>query len=340
MPLVRNSTIIGTHAARSLKRCSHNHTFRIRTVSNTTNALARSRLNPFLLAAAGVVGASAYCWKSRSPPPGTHTTKPHDKEQSRWPPGTRPDLPADDVNTILRSNESYLLAPGVERIDINALASNDPIEDQHFETLLQKKGPVLLGVLDGKSFVRYNVDRITDWVNNNEGHWDPTCGIIVRQHLPAYIENHLKNDKSIPNALKKAFDTLDSDLLNLPRQAIKDFDHLDPSEIANLPLEIRLHARDVIWPALTGSCAVVAYLDGSDLYVANTGDSRAVLGVRDKNGGWSAKALTDDHQPSNPKEMERLVREHPGEEKTVAFRPGGRGPLRVIGGMMPSRCEC
>ncbi|KAJ3040149.1 [Pyruvate dehydrogenase [acetyl-transferring]]-phosphatase 1, mitochondrial [Rhizophlyctis rosea] len=89
--------------------------------------------------------------------------------------------------------------------------------------------------------------------------------------------------------------------------------------------------------ALTGSYAVVAHLHGSDLYVANTGDSRAVVGSRNKDGTWAEKALRGDHQPSNPKETERLKRKHPGEEKTIAFRPRGSGPLRVIGGMMPSR---
>ncbi|KAJ3038774.1 [Pyruvate dehydrogenase [acetyl-transferring]]-phosphatase 1, mitochondrial [Rhizophlyctis rosea] len=270
-----------------------------RLLSTTPTPQARLRFNPYLLGGAGL-----------EPPPPDNA-----KGQSRFPPGTRADLPAEEINRILRSHESYLLAPGVERIDVNALASNNPIEDQHFEHLLKKR--VLFGVLDG--------------------HWDPTCGLVVQHLLPNYIENQLEHEKDIPNALTKAFDKLDADLLDLPRRAIEDFDYLSPSEISTLPLEVRLLARDMIMPALTGSCAVVAHLNGSELYVANTGDSRAVVGSRNKGGTWTAKALTEDHQPSNPKEMERLKREHPGEEKTVAFRPRGSGPLRVIGGMMPSR---
>ncbi|RKO92043.1 phosphatase 2C-like domain-containing protein, partial [Blyttiomyces helicus] len=64
--------------------------------------------------------------------------------------------------------------------------------------------------------------------------------------------------------------------------------------------------------------------------------SRAVLGVQNADGSWQAVPLTDDHQPSNPRELERLINDHPGEENTVAFR-SGRGPMRVLGGMMPSR---
>lgn len=46
--------------------------------------------------------------------------------------------------------------------------------------------------------------------------------------------------------------------------------------------------------------------------------------------------LTSDHQPSSLLELSRLQKEHPGEDDTVAFSSGD-GPLRVLGGMMPSR---
>ncbi|RKO98698.1 hypothetical protein CXG81DRAFT_359, partial [Caulochytrium protostelioides] len=95
--------------------------------------------------------------------------------------------------------------------------------------------------------------------------------------------------------------------------------------------------------ALTGACAAVALVDlhggpTPSLYVANTGDARVVLASRAPGDTtWLARALTQDQQPGNPDELARMKREHPGEEATVAFRRSAKGPMRVIGGMMPSR---
>ncbi|KAJ3298754.1 Pyruvate dehyrogenase phosphatase catalytic subunit [Borealophlyctis nickersoniae] len=229
-------------------------------------------------------------------------------------------MPLKDIDDFLRSNESYILFPsatGIQRVDVCAVASNNPIEDQHWEGMVGKDG-ALFGVFDG--------------------HWDPTCGLTVERHLPAYIAASLrKNPKDATAALVDAFERLDKDLLDLPSRAIPDFDRLTPDQIRALPMDVRRRAMDVITAALTGSCAIMAYVKGSDLYVANAGDSRAVLGVRDKNGKWSALPLSEDHQPSNPTELERLKKEHPGEERTVAFKNRPDGPMRVIGGMMPSR---
>lgn len=52
----------------------------------------------------------------------------------------------------------------------------------------------------------------------------------------------------------------------------------------------------------TGCTAVVALLKGTDLYVANAGDSRAVL-CR----GTSAIPLSEDHKPADARERERII---------------------------------
>ena len=47
--------------------------------------------------------------------------------------------------------------------------------------------------------------------------------------------------------------------------------------------------------ATSGACALVAYVKGTELTVANCGDCRAVLGVQSKDGQWSALQLSTDH---------------------------------------------
>lgn len=47
--------------------------------------------------------------------------------------------------------------------------------------------------------------------------------------------------------------------------------------------------------ALSGACALVVYIKGTELTVANCGDCRAVLGVQSEDGQWSALQLSTDH---------------------------------------------
>jgi pyruvate dehydrogenase phosphatase len=57
------------------------------------------------------------------------------------------------------------------------------------------------------------------------------------------------------------------------------------------------------------------------------GDSRAVLGSADpETGKYVATALSEDQTGFNPKELERVRNEHPGEKKVIKVKTG-----RVLG---------
>jgi serine/threonine protein phosphatase PrpC len=55
----------------------------------------------------------------------------------------------------------------------------------------------------------------------------------------------------------------------------------------------------------SGSCAVVALFVDDICYIANLGDSRAVLSYK---SGKIEQVLTNDHKPGNEKENERIVK--------------------------------
>jgi serine/threonine protein phosphatase PrpC len=55
----------------------------------------------------------------------------------------------------------------------------------------------------------------------------------------------------------------------------------------------------------SGSCALTVLIFDNKLYIANLGDSRAILSL---NGGNKVKQLTIDHKPDNPKEFERAMK--------------------------------
>ena len=55
----------------------------------------------------------------------------------------------------------------------------------------------------------------------------------------------------------------------------------------------------------SGSCALISLIFDNKIYIANLGDSRAIMSV---NGGAKVKQLTNDHKPNNPKEFERAIK--------------------------------
>jgi len=55
----------------------------------------------------------------------------------------------------------------------------------------------------------------------------------------------------------------------------------------------------------SGSCALIAVIFDNKIYIANIGDSRAIMSM---NGGLKIKQLTTDHKPENIKEYERAIK--------------------------------
>ncbi len=94
-------------------------------------------------------------------------------------------------------------------------------------------------------------------------------------------------------------------------------------------------AYEAILPALSGSCALLTYVDSArgDLYVACTGDSRAIAGWwREKEGRWEIEPLSTDQTGRNESEVRRMRSEHPAAESDTVIMRG-----RVLGGLEPTR---
>ncbi|XP_057291068.1 pyruvate dehydrogenase [acetyl-transferring]-phosphatase 2, mitochondrial-like [Hydractinia symbiolongicarpus] len=132
-------------------------------------------------------------------------------------------------------------------------------------------------------------------------------------------ENQIPLNFGVSQAIKEAFLRLDTDM-------ISEMKYLADSN------QMNTHNLGV---ALSGCCALVAYLVHDELYVANLGDCRAVLGSY-CNGNWSAVQLTYDHTAaSSPEEIQRILSEHPADETRSCIQYGrllGRlAPLRALG---------
>ena len=84
--------------------------------------------------------------------------------------------------------------------------------------------------------------------------------------------------------------------------------------------------------ALSGSTACVIHVSNGVLHVANLGDSRAILGVQEADGSWTAVSLTNDHNAENPDELQRILGEHPPSEQRTVVRHD-----RLLGLLLPFR---
>uniref|UniRef100_A0A7S4PIH2 PPM-type phosphatase domain-containing protein n=1 Tax=Guillardia theta TaxID=55529 RepID=A0A7S4PIH2_GUITH len=69
-----------------------------------------------------------------------------------------------------------------------------------------------------------------------------------------------------------------------------------------------------------GTCVLLAVVHKGVLYIANAGDSRAVLAQKGFGGGYRAQRVTTDLNAMNPAEQDRLRRNHPGEVDIVRCR--------------------
>ncbi|RKP39881.1 phosphatase 2C-like domain-containing protein, partial [Dimargaris cristalligena] len=107
-------------------------------------------------------------------------------------------------------------------------------------------------------------------------------------------------------------DPTQPDIIELLKQAFIDMDREIVHDALHLFVDEPETVRPILFPAITGSCAVVALIDETtkELYVAHCGDSRAILGAHDSPWAWKGIQLTSDHNAAIELERVRLSRDH------------------------------
>ena len=236
-------------------------------------------------------------------------------------------LTSDQASSRLRTNEeSYLVGrgEGVVRYDVVQIPSNDPIEDDHVEKIVE--------VPDAAVATSINGTGKTDWMfwGVFDGHAGWTTSAKLRQTLVSYVARELHatykegasafpSAAAVDAAIRKGFLTLDHEITHESVQKV-------------IKAQSKLAAAELLAPALSGSCALLSFYDSrsKELRVACTGDSRAVLGRRGARGKWTATPLSIDQTGGTPSEDARLRAEHPNEPYVTMNG-------RILGGLEPSR---
>ncbi|KAH7922369.1 protein serine/threonine phosphatase 2C [Leucogyrophana mollusca] len=206
------------------------------------------------------------------------------------------------------------------------------------------------------AYASLNQDRysIEDW-DLPGGSWtftaifDGHCGHdtvnYVQRRLPSMIRMSLQAllqstpnsplnpelvSKVLTSSIRHLDDSIRSDLLSLlPPEQLENMNdaQLDQHVLHHYP-----EWCDVSAKCTQGSTVLVALTDphNRNLWVANLGDSQAVLGTRRGSGKWSAVMINSTHNGNNPSERRRIMRDHPGEQNCVSDN-------RVIGYLAPTR---
>uniref|UniRef100_A0A669B360 Si:ch211-15p9.2 n=1 Tax=Oreochromis niloticus TaxID=8128 RepID=A0A669B360_ORENI len=263
---------------------------------------------------------------------------------------------AESVQLSTAANEYSLTLPrgpashGVLGFHSNMLPSNLPCEDrQSSATCLAGRGGVLFGVFDGHAGLacahavsqrlfyyiavaalplrtlaeleraveeERAVTPLLEWHKYPQDLSYPDGGVTSFHSLRNYWQERLEteeeeeDDNRMTSALVNAFHRLDYDLS------------------VEAQVHLSLTSPRV---ALSGCTACVVHISNSVLHVANLGDSRAVLGVQEADGSWSAINLTNDHNAQNPEELQRILGAHPAEQRTVVRHD------RLLGLLLPFR---
>lgn len=271
-----------------------------------------------------------------------------------------PRLSRQQVSYFLRYHEyasGDLFDGAVKNFVTNKLASNNPIEDRAAEIRLKLKqeelaGQYLFGIFDGHagcacaqvlserlfSYIAVMLSPLEILEDIRHGKINPCDDLINRF---ARKDCYLSSDMA--DMYQTSLQKLSNELLTAPNDdcTIEDilkaaFMRLDHDILADAyPADGRLTLNlETLSLALSGACATVAYVDGTNLYVANSGDCKAVIGHQVDEDSWKPIPMSTEHTAENKSEIERLHNQHPNERDRVLKNGrllGDLAPLRAFG---------
>jgi len=114
-----------------------------------------------------------------------------------------------------------------------------------------------------------------------DGHGGEECSEFLKENYLKYLVKNKNFPFDIKQSMIEAFQEVEEEFFKL-----KCKDTLEESD-------------------KSGSCALVAVIFDNKIYVANIGDSRAIMSI---NEGTKIKQLTVDHKPDNLAEFERAIK--------------------------------
>ncbi|KAJ1911207.1 [Pyruvate dehydrogenase [acetyl-transferring]]-phosphatase 1, mitochondrial [Tieghemiomyces parasiticus] len=210
-----------------------------------------------------------------------------------------PDIPAIRVSTAsssdaappVESPDAEDVPPGViRRLDFNQVPSANPVEDRYSRTHVSVPGGRtrwhIIGIYDGHSG-HQTAEYIARWLPEKisaalRGAFYPKVHSPSAED-PANVANGLAACTLNPSASEPTCGGGDEpDIREILQRCFVEMDREIVHDALHRFVDDPAHGRNQLFPAITGSCAVVAVVDDftGELFVAHCGDSRAILGVQ------------------------------------------------------------
>ncbi|MQL89933.1 hypothetical protein Taro_022526 [Colocasia esculenta] len=152
------------------------------------------------------------------------------------------------------------------------------------------------------------------YVGVYDGHGGPDASRFINRRLFPYLNKFAGEQGGLSeDVIRKAFNATEEEFLHMAKRM-----WLSQPQIASV-----------------GSCCLVGAITDDVLYVANLGDSRAVLGRRGADGrAVVAERLSNDHNVALEEVRKELVEQHPDDSHIVVH---SRGVWRIKGIIQVSR---
>ncbi|CAM4963417.1 unnamed protein product [Rotaria socialis] len=293
----------------------------------------------------------------------------------------------EEATKILQKNEASIdleVNCSVKYYEANHLGANNPSEDRQAQARIRMHDPYtyLFGVFDGHGGPWCSdvlSQRLFDYIavslkppndleqimrqartmtNHNYSHISSL--LLQSYHNPCKDMRNSKVKKihamNLIKHIEEVYTTFDGDYTDIIGALENAFIKLDRDICAEaIPTETQPFNKGLLQISMAGSCACVALINETDLYIANSGDARAVLGKQKKNispkilivyvvsfagtindnGNPSLISLSNVHNVHNQLEIKRVLSEHPSNEYHSVIRSdrllGVLSPFRAFG---------
>ncbi|CAF0949056.1 unnamed protein product [Adineta ricciae] len=276
-------------------------------------------------------------------------------------------LSSHEATKILRTHEASVTLEAscpVKYYQVNYLGANNPPEDRQAQARIQSSNSntYLFGVFDGHGgpwcsdaighrlfeYIAVSLHSPNDLetimqkgktiISSNRQNPRNLSSLLLHSYYSPYKDVRSSKTKELHqiNLLKhieEVYTSFDADNTDINSALESAFVKLDRDICAEaIPTPPQQVNEDLLHISTAGSCACVALVKDTDLYIANCGDARAVLGTTDNHGNSIAVSLSNDHNIRNQNEVRRVLSEHPPNESHSVIRSD-----RLLGLLMPFR---
>lgn len=259
-----------------------------------------------------------------------------------------------EATRILRTNESTVdieAKSSIKYYDNNYLGANNPPEDRYAQAKFLHSDIYLFGVFDGHGGYQCSdtiTQRLYDYIGLNflttkqledKLKWNTSSSDPSKNGYPLwkafsspYGDFRSEKLKEIHKASLNLYadellrerimeesigNEIEFNIEKILKQAFLKLDQDIKVEAMPNPANGKLLDKETMSVAMSGSCACVALLNGKNLYVANCGDARAVMGQENDDGTYTPYQMSREHNAENEEEVKRLFRDHPNEHTTL-----------------------